>query len=145
MKKYKVNPENLDLFLLVNEQLRQATAHAETQFFSQFKDISILQAHIILSINFNKPCKMSEIAKNANLSLGGMTQLIDQLEKKKYVKRVRSTQDRRVVFIELASKGHKVVKANEQHVKHVGLNIMQKFNAKEQARFLEFFQRMAQS
>ena len=139
-KDQNVSQANLERFLQLNEQLRHATAHSETQFFSQFKDISILQAHIILSINFHHPCKMSQIAKSANISLGGMTQLIDKLEDKKYLKRLRSKEDRRVVFIELTAKGRKVVMANEQHVKQVGKEIMQKFTTQEQQQFLDFFQ-----
>ncbi|PIQ42725.1 MAG: hypothetical protein COW05_08330 [Gammaproteobacteria bacterium CG12_big_fil_rev_8_21_14_0_65_46_12] len=144
MKKlYTVTKTNLELFLQINDQLREATAHSETKFYAQFKDISILQAHIILSINFHRPCKMSQIAKSANLTLGSVTQIIDKLEDKGYVKRQRSKEDRRVVFVELTEKGRKVVAANEQHVKQVGKEVMQKFSQDEQRLFLDFFQRMA--
>lgn len=143
-KTYKVTQNNLERFFGINEQLREATAHSEAQFFSQFKDISILQAHIILSINFHKPCKMSQIAKSANLTLGSITQTIDKLEAKGYAKRVRSQEDRRVVFVELTAKGKKVVAANQQHVKQVGQEIMQKFTQEEQKLFLDFFKRMSE-
>lgn len=141
---HPVNPAHLDLFVAINEQLREATAHSEAEFFAQFKDISILQAHIILSVNYHHPCKMGQIAKSANLTMGSVTQIIDKLEQKKYLKRQRSTQDRRVVYVELTAKGRKVVVANEQHVKQVGQEIMQKFTPYEQQQFLDFFQRMAE-
>lgn len=144
MKKiYTVTKPNLERFLQINEQLREATAHSETKFYAEFKDISILQAHIILSINFHRPCKMSQIAKSANLTLGSVTQIIDKLESKRYVKRQRSKEDRRVVFVELTEKGYKVVTANEHHVKQVAKEVMQKFSQDEQRLFLDFFQRMA--
>ena len=143
-KHHNVSQSNLELFLKLNEQFRHATAHSETQFFSQFKDISILQAHVILGINYLHPCNMSQIAKSSNLSLGGVTQLIDKLEGKKYLKRVRSKQDRRVIYIELTSRGKKVVRANEQHVMQVGEKMMRKFTLQEQKQFLNFFKRMAE-
>jgi len=145
MKKiYTVTKPNLERFLQINEQLREAIVHSEAKCFSQFKDISILQVHIILSVHFHQPCKMSQIAKSANLTLGSVTQIIDKLEDKNYVNRLRSKEDRRVVFVELTEKGRKVVTANEQHVKQVGKEVMQKFSQDEQRLFLDFFQRMAE-
>jgi DNA-binding MarR family transcriptional regulator len=143
-KKHPVSQQNIDQFYAINEELRELTAHSETEFFSQFKDISILQAHIILSINYHRPCKMSQIAKSANLTLGSITQIVDKLETKKYVKRVRSKTDRRVVYVELTAKGRKVVTANESHAKQVGHEIMAKFTPEEQTLFLNFFKRMAE-
>ncbi len=143
-KVHAVSNDNLDRFLRLNEQLREATVHSEAQFFAQFKDISILQAHMILTIHFHQPCKMSQIAKSTHLTLGSVTQAIDKLEAKGYVKRVRSSEDRRVVFVDLTTKGQQVVTANEQHVRQVGREAMKKFNATEQKLFLDFFQRMAE-
>ncbi|MCW5590146.1 MAG: MarR family transcriptional regulator [Legionellales bacterium] len=143
-KKHPVAKVNLERFFAINEQLREVTAHSETQFFAQFADISVLQVQIILSIHFHHPCKMTQIAQSANLTLGSVTQIIDKLEEMQYVKRLRSTEDRRVIFVELTTKGREVVAAHQRHVKKVSKEILQKFNKDEQAQLLNFFHRMVE-
>lgn len=61
---------------------------------------------------------------------------------KKYVKRVRSTKDRRVVYAELTAKGKKVIDASSSHVNIVGKDVLSKFTESEQKAFLAFFGRM---
>jgi DNA-binding MarR family transcriptional regulator len=50
-----------------------------------------------------------ELARWSNVDAGSMTRLLDRLEKKNLVKRVRSTDDRRVVQVELTPEGRAAV------------------------------------
>jgi DNA-binding MarR family transcriptional regulator len=50
-------------------------------------------------------CTVAELARHANTDAGAMTRLLDRLEKKGLCKRVRSTEDRRVVQVELTPDG----------------------------------------
>ena len=47
-----------------------------------------------------KPMAVAELARELQIDNGGMTRLLDRLERKGFCKRVRSTQDRRVVMVE---------------------------------------------
>ena len=51
------------------------------------------------------PCPVAELSRGMMVDAGAMTRLLDRLEKKQLCKRVRSTDDRRVVQVELTPQG----------------------------------------
>jgi DNA-binding MarR family transcriptional regulator len=53
---------------------------------------------------------VAELARQSNLDAGAMTRALDRLEAKSLVKRVRSSEDRRVVNLELTAEGRAVAK-----------------------------------
>ena len=71
----------------------------------EFKEITYNDMHIIEAIGLEAPRKMSEIAKTMSVTTGTLTKAVDALEKKGYVKRQRSRQDKRVVHILLTERG----------------------------------------
>lgn len=52
---------------------------------------------------------VAELARWLNVDAGAMTRLLDRLEKKGLCKRVRSTEDRRVVQVELTPDGERAI------------------------------------
>jgi len=52
---------------------------------------------------------VAELARWLNADAGAMTRLLDRLEKKNLCKRVRSTEDRRVVQVELTADGEAAI------------------------------------
>ena len=79
-----------------------------------FKEISINDMHIIDAIGIEEPRNMSTVAKAMAVTVGTLTTAVNNLVKKGYVVRNRSSEDRRVVFISLSEKG---VKAYYHHKK----------------------------
>jgi DNA-binding MarR family transcriptional regulator len=73
----------------------------------EFKDITNNDMHIIEAINIEEPRKMSDIAKRLNVTVGTLTTNMNSLEKKGYIIRERSTEDKRVVLVILTEKGRK--------------------------------------
>lgn len=71
----------------------------------EFKEITYNDMHIIEAIGLETPRKMSEIAKTMSVTTGTLTKAVDALEKKGYVRRQRSRQDKRVVYILLTEHG----------------------------------------
>ena len=53
-------------------------------------------------------CMMSELAKECNFPFSSLTGIVDRLVAKGYIKRYRSDEDRRLVFVELTKKGEQV-------------------------------------
>ena len=53
---------------------------------------------------------VAELARWLNVDAGAMTRLLDRLEKKGLCKRVRSTEDRRVVKVELTPEGEAAIR-----------------------------------
>ena len=65
-----------------------------------FRDITNNDMHVIEAIGIGTPKNMSAIAKQLRVTIS-----MNSLVKKGYVKRERSEQDRRVVYIMLTAKG----------------------------------------
>lgn len=143
-KKYAVNLERIDRFLIINEAIREMTANAEVEFYGRFQDLSLIQASVIRIINHHNPCSMGQITKSTGLTLGSITQIIDKLIQKGYVKRKRSPEDRRVVFAELTAKGKRVIAISRKYVAESAKKMLSKYPEPEQDKFLEFFQKMAE-
>lgn len=73
----------------------------------EFKDITNNDMHVIEAIGIAEPRNMSSVAKRLSVTVGTLTISINNLVKKGYVDRVRSSEDRRVVLISLTEKGKK--------------------------------------
>jgi DNA-binding MarR family transcriptional regulator len=57
--------------------------------------------------NADEPLTMSELSQHLVVSNGNITGVIDRLEREKFLKRVRSSEDRRVQYIQLTDSGKK--------------------------------------
>lgn len=71
----------------------------------EFKDITNNDMHIIEAVGINEPRNMSDIAKRLSVTVGTLTTNMNGLEKKGYITRERSENDKRVVYITLTEKG----------------------------------------
>lgn len=69
--------------------------------------INFQEAHLLLSIGTQGPLTMSEIARILQLRLSSVTAVVDKLEKKNFVRRSRSAEDRRLVRVALTAAGRK--------------------------------------
>jgi DNA-binding MarR family transcriptional regulator len=63
----------------------------------------------LLRLRNSGPSTVAELARWLNADAGAMTRLLDRLEKKGLCKRVRSTEDRRVVQVELTPDGEAAI------------------------------------
>lgn len=79
-----------------------------------YNDMHIIEAIGIDAIGLETPRKMSEIAKTMSVTTGTLTKAVNALEKKGYVTRQRSKEDKRVVYILLTERG---VRAYQHHEK----------------------------
>lgn len=80
----------------------------------EFKEITYNDMHIIEAIGLMQPKKMSEIAKIMSVTTGTLTKAVNALEKKGYVQRQRSEQDKRVVYMMLTEQGVLAYKHHER-------------------------------
>ena len=72
---------------------------------SRFKDISIKEMHTIDVIGKFPEATPSKVSKELMVTLGTVTTSLNNLERKGYIERIRSEQDRRVVYLHLTKKG----------------------------------------
>ncbi len=86
------------------------TIEEKALIIKEFKNISITDMHIIEAIGMGEGHNMSSVAKSLEITVGTLTIAINNLVKKGYVNRIRSTKDRRVVLISLSETGKKAYK-----------------------------------
>ena len=98
--------ERYDVFhdILVNLFQEIMDIEEKALITAEFKNISVNDMHIIEAIGTGEPKNMSTVAKLMSVTVGTLTIAINNLVKKGYVSRVRSEEDRRVVFILLTEK-----------------------------------------
>ena len=75
---------------------------------SRFKDISIKEIHTVDVIGNFYDVTPSFVSKELMVTLGTVTTCLNNLERKGYIERIRSDQDRRVVYLHLTKKGRLV-------------------------------------
>ena len=80
----------------------------------EYKDITNNDMHIIEAIGLGEGNNMSMIGKKLNITVGSLTTSMNSLVKKKYAERIRSEEDRRVVYIRLTEKGIKAYHHHEE-------------------------------
>ena len=81
---------------------------------SEFKDLTNNDIHVIRAIGMNEKKNMSMIAKELTVTIGTLTISINSLVRKGYVIKERSEKDKRVVFVNLSSKGKAAFSRNEE-------------------------------
>ena len=64
----------------------------------------------LIKLYMGSASTVAELARECSLDTGGMTRLLDRLEAKGLVRRVRSSEDRRVVNLELTDDGRAAAK-----------------------------------
>ena len=93
--------------LLVNLFHNVMDAEAKAVITEEFKDITNNDMHILEAIGIEEPKSMSRIAGELHVTVGTLTTNMNSLEKKGYLTRNRSAQDKRVVLVTLTEKGRK--------------------------------------
>ncbi|HSV83316.1 MAG TPA: MarR family transcriptional regulator [Ramlibacter sp.] len=64
----------------------------------------------LLKLHLGQASTVAELARECSQDAGAMTRLLDRLEAKGLLRRVRSSQDRRVVNLELTEAGREIAK-----------------------------------
>ena len=106
----------------------------------EFKDITNNDMHIIEAIGLGDGARMSglsgentmsSVAKKLKITAGSLTTAVNALVRKAYVKRERSEEDRRVVYIALTEKGEKAFYHHEQFHRQMTNAVIEKLDDEE--------------
>lgn len=99
MDYHQINDYLVDIFnrVLVIEE--------NTLRSSQFSDCTLKEVHTMDIIGKKKNVTPSDVSKELMITLGTVTTSLNKLEKKGYITRTRSVDDRRVVYLKLTKKG----------------------------------------
>ncbi|MBW1782753.1 MAG: MarR family transcriptional regulator [Deltaproteobacteria bacterium] len=85
-------------------RLMQAGEHY-TKELNKIYNVSAAQVNCLIALHENGPLSPSQIARHVMVNSSTITGIIDRLEKKDLVRRLRISSDRRVVTVELTNSG----------------------------------------
>jgi len=98
---------------------------------SQFRDISVKEVHTIDAIGLYHKKTSSEVAQELMVTVGTLTVAVNNLEKKGYVERIRSEDDRRVVKLGLTHKGKLVYRVHQHFHREMISNVLKGMSKEE--------------
>jgi len=104
---------------------------AKAVITEEYRDITNNDMHIIEAIGVSEPRNMSSIANRLSVTVSTLTTNMNGLEKKGYIVRERSLEDKRVVYVLLTEKGKKAFFHNRDFHKKMIKAIVKDLNEEE--------------
>lgn len=105
-------------------------------------DLTGAQWIVLLKLSRNEYRNAAELAVALNQDAGSMTRMLDRLEAKGLIQRVRSKTDRRVVELELTAEGVALVPSLAEPVVRVLNHALRDFSKEEHAQLLQMLKRL---
>jgi len=104
---------------------------------SKESDFNLSQIKTLYAFRQNRDYSMGELSKNMGVATPRTTVLVDALEKKGILKRVRDSTDRRVIKVRLTEKGGELRKKFNQQRRQETETLLLKFNEKDRLELLD--------
>jgi DNA-binding MarR family transcriptional regulator len=116
--------------------------HAEVDRELEPLDITVAQFSIMAHLAFNLADSASTLCSGMDYDPGAMTRMVDRLEAKGFVRRVRERGDRRKFRLELTEEGKAAFPKMKTRVVAVLNRLLKDFSKSEAAKLREFLKRM---
>jgi DNA-binding MarR family transcriptional regulator len=94
-------------------------------------DLTLPQYTLLYQLLLSGTVSMTEISTRLEITKPAVTNLVDRLEEKKFLKRIPHGKDRRVILLEILPKGKKVIHEIRTHSLDLLLRAYDQFDEKE--------------
>ena len=126
--------------------LRLRTVHWHQQDFVRKRyKLKPDEFNIILHLLKNKDQRMRDLGDRFQIKLSTLTSMVDKIEQARYVKRQNSTQDRRVVYLQLTEKGKRLCDNYFTYLKEISSQMRKVLNEDQLSVFIEGTKRLEES
>ncbi|MEM3939244.1 MAG: MarR family transcriptional regulator [Saccharolobus sp.] len=105
--------------------------------------LSYFEFKVMCALDEEGKVPMSRVAEKYMLTKAGLTSIIDRLEEKELVRRVRSEEDRRVIYVELTDKGKEKLHEGRKIFQDVLVIFMKKISENEIAELEKIFSKLS--
>jgi DNA-binding MarR family transcriptional regulator len=99
--------------------------------------LSIAEVHAIEVVSKAGESTISDIGRELDITPATVTATVDRLEKKGYVRRRRSWEDRRVVFVQLTDMGRKIDRIHKMFHARMVAQVLAEFTEEEKRIMLQ--------
>ncbi len=106
-------------------------------------DLTLSQFTLLSQLMLLGTVSMTEISGRLKITKPAVTNLVDRLEEKKYLKRVPHTKDRRVILLEMLPKGKKIITEIREQSLNLLLKAYDQFSGKEHDVISRFYAAMS--
>ena len=131
-----------ELLIALRKVIRAIDLHSK--HLSKTSGLTSPQLLIMLEIEKASGINSSQVAKNVNLSAATVTNILDRLENKTLISRVRDTQDKRKVGLFLTEDGEALLKNAPQALQEHFIENFANLAQWEQSQLLSSLERLAQ-
>jgi|SRR6185437_4438 len=100
------------------------------------------EMQVVVFVGQHTSVKMTDISENLNSPLSTLTSVVDKLVEKKFLTRVHSDEDRRVVNVALTVKGKNSFKIFLDRQDERAEKILLQYSVTEQANFIGYIRKM---
>ena len=94
-------------------------------------DLTLPQYTLLYQLMLLGTVSMTEISGRLEITKPAVTNLVDRLEEKKFLKRIPHTKDRRVILLEILPRGEKIITEIQGRSLDLLLKAYDQFNGKE--------------
>lgn len=133
-------PEFLELINEFEQRFRVLDAETVN---GPHENLSLQELRLIEYLGRGEAKIMKDLAAHLLLAVNSVTSLVDNLEKKGYVARRRSTDDRRVIFVELTDAGREMFKTSSNEKQACVRWLLAGLASGERETFIQLFRKMA--
>jgi len=106
---------NKDKVIELDSLLQKIAKEFSCQFNSILPEkITATQFFLLKLIYDNKDCKAADIANFFGISPAAATNMVERLYRNNWIERIRSEEDRRIVWLKLNEQGEKLLKQIEE-------------------------------
>ncbi len=111
-------PENLVREIIYQIRRLMQAGELFTKELNKTYQVSSPQLHCLLALHENGPLPPSQIARHIMVKSSTVTGIIDRLEQKGFVERLRNSPDRRVINIQLTEAGKELAQNAPPPIQH---------------------------
>ena len=133
-------PEFLQLIREFEQRFRVLDAETVN---GPHENLSLQELRLVEYLGDGERKIMKDLAAHLLLAVNSVTSLVDNLEKKGYVARQRSTEDRRVIYVELTESGRELFKTASIEKQACIRWLLGGLTVAERDTFIQLFRKMA--
>lgn len=133
--------ESVALLLDFTSELVRAEMH-DLKHIARIEGITLLQMNVLVHLYFQGASEMNHLCGTMDNSPAGTSQMIERLAQQGLVKRLESTEDRRIRLVDLTKKGKKLVETSNCSRTRRIEKIIGSLSSEEQAQFLDLIRRI---
>ncbi len=130
-----------ELLIALRKVIRAIDLHSK--HLSKTSGLTSPQLLILLEIDKAPAINSSQVAKNVNLSAATVTSILDRLENKDLISRIRDSQDKRKVSLYLTENGKTILLKAPQALQENFINSFSNLAEWEQSQLLSSTERLA--